>query len=96
MRACSSNAVTADVHGSNRAKESRVALILLVGREFVFGGARQETPIAGMGGLAASGFSVGGFEESLLLDYVSAPVCMVVGMVNSAFGGRSGPFSVPQ
>ena len=29
------NAVTADLHGSNRATESRVALILRVGREFV-------------------------------------------------------------
>ena len=49
------------------------------------------TGVPGMGGLAASGFSVGGFEESLLLDYVSAPVWMAVGMVNSAFGGTLGP-----
>ena len=49
------------------------------------------TPTPGLGGLAASGFSVGGFEESLLLDVVSAPEWIAIGMVNTAFGGTFGP-----
>jgi PPE-repeat protein len=45
----------------------------------------------GIGGLAASGFSVGGFEESLLLDYVSAPEWLIIGMGNTVFGNALGP-----
>jgi len=49
------------------------------------------TPLPGLGGLAASGFSVGGFEESLLLDIVSAPEWVAIGMINTVFGGTFGP-----
>ena len=48
------------------------------------------TPIPGLGNLAASGFSVGGFAESLLLDYVSAPEWMAIGMFQTVFGGMFG------
>ena len=41
--------------------------------------------------MAASGFSVGGFEESLLLDIVTFPEWMANGMINTAFGGTFGP-----
>src|SRR5262249_31182265 len=49
------------------------------------------TPIAGFGGLAASGFSVGGFEESLLLDLVSMPEWVAIGTINTAFSSVFGP-----
>ena len=49
------------------------------------------SPIPGLGGLAASGFSVGGFEESLLLDAISAPEWLAIGMTNTVFGGLYGP-----
>ena len=49
------------------------------------------TPLPGLGGLAASGFSVGGFEESLLLDYVSAPIWMVTGLPSTMVGTTMGP-----
>jgi PPE-repeat protein len=42
------------------------------------------TPIPGLGGLAASGFSVGGFAESLLLDGLTAPEWMGIGVFNMA------------
>jgi len=48
------------------------------------------TPTPGLGGLAASGFSVGGFAESLLLDYVSAPEWLLIGMGNTVFGNAFG------
>jgi PPE-repeat protein len=49
------------------------------------------TPIPGLSGLTASGFSVGGFEESLLLDVVSMPEWVAIGMINTSFGGTFGP-----
>ena len=64
---------------------------LLGGSSSSTGSTTTGTPIPGLGGLAASGFSVGGFEESLLLDVVSAPEWIVVGMVNTVFGNALGP-----
>jgi PPE-repeat protein len=49
------------------------------------------TPIPGLGNLAASGFSVGGFAESLLLDAAVAPEWIAIGMINTVFGGVYGP-----
>jgi PPE-repeat protein len=49
------------------------------------------SPIPGLGNLAASGFSVGGFAESLLLDFAVAPEWIAIGMVNTLFGGTFGP-----
>jgi PPE-repeat protein len=42
-------------------------------------------------GLAASGFSVGGFAESLLLDVVVAPEWVGIGMINTGLGTTLGP-----
>ena len=47
--------------------------------------------LPGLGGLSASGFSVGGFAESLLLDYAVAPEWMAIGGVNTALGSVFGP-----
>jgi len=45
----------------------------------------------GTGSVFASGFSVGSFEESLLLDYVSTPVWMATGLPSTMVGSTMGP-----
>jgi PPE-repeat protein len=55
------------------------------------GGTTGTSPIPGVGGLAASGFSVGGFEESLLLDIVSMPLWIANGMISTGVGSTLGP-----
>jgi PPE-repeat protein len=47
--------------------------------------------LPGLGGLAASGFSVGGFEESLLLDIVSTPLWIANGLISTGVGSTLGP-----
>ncbi|HWS92686.1 MAG TPA: PPE family protein, partial [Mycobacterium sp.] len=54
-------------------------------------GGTTGTPVPGLGGLAASGFSVGGFEESLLLDAITAPEWIGIGMFQTSFGDTLGP-----
>ena len=43
---------------------------------------------------AASGFSVGGFAESLLLDYASAPLWLGIGLTSTCVGSTFGPLMV--
>ncbi len=63
----------------------------LLGGSSSLGTLTGSTGVAGMGGLAASGFSVGGFEESLLLDLATGPEWLLIGMGNTVFGNAFNP-----